>query len=341
MIALDSLMRVRATTSLQAFSGFVVSGADAGSFLQGQLTNDARSLAISRHQRTGYCTPKGRLLAVMLQWRVADDTFAHLLPADLHPATVKRLRMYVLRAKASFSPADVPLQAQGIWGDTLEPSEPGQVVSLNGNDGPWLLVDTPCPVMGPRAWLVGKPDQLAAISGRGPDLPQWDPMIWAMGDILCGKAWVWPATVEAFVPQMINLELVDGVSFTKGCYPGQEVVARSQYLGKLKRRTFRVQFEGTDLPSLALPEAVAGTTPWRADSLAGLDVWCESMASEPCGRVVAAAPRFDPQGQTISGTSLLAECTLDAWAAGGLHLGTMDGPALTAADLPYSFPAAA
>lgn len=341
MIALDTVFRTQAFAQLQAFSGFVVSGADAEGFLQGQLTNDVRGLGASRHQRTGYCTPKGRLLSVMLQWRISPESFGFLLPADLHASTVKRLRMYVLRAKAAFGPADTPLLAMGLWGGTVSPADPGQVIALDEDRGPWLLIDSPCPVMGPRAWLVGSANQLQASIGADRPIPERDPMAWSMGDVLCGRPWVWSATVEAFVPQMINLELVDGVSFTKGCYPGQEVVARSQYLGKLKRRTFRAEITSGDLPQTIAPDASGKPTTWQPDTLAGVDVWPEADAGEPCGKVVGAAPRINASGQIDTGASLLVECTLDAWASGGLHLGRPDGPLLHKAELPYAFPAAA
>lgn len=341
MISLDTVFRPVALGRLRAFSGFIVSGADAESFLQGQLTNDVRGLGTLRHQRTGYCTPKGRLLAVMLQWRISPESFGFLLPADLHASTVKRLRMYVLRSKAVFGPTDAPLAALGLWGHTVSPAEPGQVIALDEDRGPWLLIEPPCPVMGSRACLIGSSAQLQSTVEEHRAIPERDPLAWSMGDVLCGRPWVWPATVEAFVPQMINLELVDGVSFTKGCYPGQEVVARSQYLGKLKRRTFRAEITSGDLLQTIAPEGSAEPGAWQPDTLAGMDVWPSESASEPCGKVVGAAPRIDAAGQIEPGASLLVECTLDAWASGGLHLGRPDGPLLHKAELPYSFPAAA
>jgi tRNA-modifying protein YgfZ len=148
---------------------------------------------------------------------------------------------------------------------------------------------------------------------------------WRCAEIQNGKPWVWEPTTEAFVPQMINFELVNGVSFTKGCYPGQEVVARSQYLGKLKRRSFRADLEGASDAT---------------DSLVGADVWSAKIPHEPCGQVVDAAQNIDADGNSAPGACLLIESTLDAWDQGDLRVGSLDGVAPTKRALPYDFPAA-
>lgn len=329
---------------LPSFTGFTVTGDDANTFLQGQLTNDVKGLAIHTSQRTGYCTPKGRLMATFLQWRIDANTLGHLIPTELSEATVKRLRMFVLRAKASFSNADANLQVLGLWGQwtsagkaelakagtnstvavidlaaqTKDASTPSQAA------GPWLIAESACPTLGERAWLVGSSDQITAIKktlGQIKELPE---SAWRYSEIQNAKAWVWESTKEAFVPQMINFELINGVSFTKGCYPGQEVVARSQYLGKLKRRSFRVDLD-------VLPGS-------DGNALVGQDIWSATITHEPCGQVVDCAQRFNAAGEPESGACLLVECTLDAWQSADLHLGAIDGPSLQSAQMPYAFP---
>lgn len=328
---------------LPSFTGFTVSGVDATTFLQGQLTNDVKGLANQTSQRTGYCTPKGRLMATFLQWRINANTLGHLVPTELSDATIKRLRMFVLRAKASFSSADATLHALGLWGQwtatgQAELAKAGSdsaaaVIDLGRQidgvtpdsiTGPWLIAESACPTLGERAWLVGSATQIAAAkeaSNQARELPE---AAWRFSEIQNAKSWVWEKTKEAFVPQMINFELINGVSFTKGCYPGQEVVARSQYLGKLKRRTFR--FDLDELPG------------GDGNALVGQDVWSATMTHEPCGQVVDGAQRFNSAGEPVAGAVLMVECTLDAWQSADLHLGAIDGPRLQTAAMPYAFP---
>ena len=328
---IPTFFSARFAADLAGFQGFTVGGTDATTFLQGQLTNDVVKLSVGQQQRTGYCTPKGRLLATLLQWRIDDHSVGHLMPTALVAQTVKRLRMYVLRSQVSFSDNATPLQVMGLWGrwtaagrDALSGNDRSGVIALDGSA--WLIAESACPVLGARVWLVGTQEAIATgmatISGVG----MLSESAWQFSEIQNAQAWVWSATVEAFVPQMINFEVVGGVSFTKGCYPGQEVVARSQYLGKLKRRIFRV-----DLP--ALPPDVA--TP---DELIGRDIWSVAQTSEPCGMVVSAAPMFNAHGQAQPAIHLLIECSLSAWDAGELCLFSTAGPMLSKAVLPYEFP---
>jgi tRNA-modifying protein YgfZ len=328
-IDLQTHFQPRRYAQLSGFAGFCARGDEVHSFLQGQLTNDMKALSDSHWQRTGYCTPKGRLLASFLQWQIGPNSIGHLLPLEIFEPVVKRLRMFVLRSKVVFEKLDSPYVAIGLWGvHCAEFGKDQQCVNLSGTEnGPWLLAEQQCPVLGQRAWLVFDSAHsdfvLQALSGCE-EIPQ---SAWLFSEIQNAKAWVWRATQEAFVPQMINFEITGGVSFTKGCYPGQEVVARSQYLGKLKRRSFRADLDHT----IAEPQALA---------LCGQDIWSQGNDAEPCGKVVGAAPRFDAQGRIAPGAALLVECTLEAWEKGGLHVGEFQGPLLTAKSLPYEFPVA-
>jgi len=160
---------------------------------------------------------------------------------------------------------------------------------------------------------------------------------WRFSEIQSGLPWVWAATQEAFVPQMINLELVQGVSFTKGCYPGQEIVARSQYLGKLKRRTFRADINEDHLAAANLigQDIFAG----GADSTGGTDGGDSAhSAITAVGRVVDAAKKFNSEGKPLPGLSLLVECSQDDWSKGNIRLGApANSPTLITAQLPYAF----
>lgn len=338
MKPISAFFSPRLYSQLTQFLGVIAAGDDVNTFLQGQLTNDVAALAVGAHQRTGYCTPKGRLLATMLQWRIGEHSIGHVMPADIAQATVKRLAMFVLRSKVKFSDmATAPMVVIGLWGKPVVNGDwqDGKMISLaesptDGIDpGPWLLVDATCPVLGERAWLIGaaadKDDVLRGLS----EAKEVDQEAWQFSEIMNAKPWVVQATRETFVPQMINFELIKGVSFSKGCYPGQEVVARTQYLGKLKRRMFRAD--------IAPPIATALTP----SDLIGADVWSEHHSAEPCGRVVLAAHTRDASGSRQATIALLIESTMEAWESGGLHLQSINGPAITQAALPYSFPAAA
>jgi folate-binding protein YgfZ len=342
MKPITDVFHPRLAAELASFSGFIASGDDVNGFLQGQLTNDVQALAVGMHQRTGYCTPKGRLLASMVQWRAGTHALGHLVAADIAQAAVKRLGMFVLRSKVRFSDmANEPMAVIGLWGAAASGIDwqDGKAFSLadaskdgaaeGGDQGPWLLADAPCPVMGDRAWLIAKAGDAQALLLQLAGIERIDEQAWQFSEIMAAKPWIRQATSESFVPQMINFEVIHGVSFSKGCYPGQEVVARTQYLGKLKRRMFRAD---------VMAPSAAGLI---AADLVGTDVWSEHHGHEPCGRVVSAALMRDQSGSAQPGMALLVECAMDAWESGGLHLHSTAGVPITQAALPYAFPAAA
>lgn len=312
---------------LDYFAAFCASGDDAAAFLQGQLTNDINALNEVKFQRTGYCTAQGRLLASMLQWQGESQSFLHVISEDLLQTTLKRLKMFVLRSKVELSDLMPTLAVAGLWGGLMDASlAPGSVVRLHSDSTDhtgYLLIESSCPVLGDRAWLITPNESMSYWrQSLGAAVATINPQAWMFSEINNAKAWILAATREAFVPQMINFELTNGVSFTKGCYPGQEVVARSQYLGKLKRRTFRA-------------DLATGSESFK--SLLGADIWGGENVIEPCGRVVNAAPAFDAQGQPLGSICLLVEMPMDAWNAGNLHLQAPDGPELIGRSMPYEF----
>ncbi|MFM1881121.1 MAG: hypothetical protein RLZZ344_1355, partial [Pseudomonadota bacterium] len=252
-------MVTHAVEPLALFSVIVAEGPDAETFLQGQLTNSLQSLTPQTHQRTGYCSAKGRLLAIAQAWSIDPQAFGLLLPTELAGPITRRLGMYILRAKARLSVATADVSA--VW-NSPEPLAEGQLRNLGG--GVFQLGFANCPVRGARSLEVRlrpatnsarpsepSPNGLEAnpLSGQ-PSGVGANTNAWALADVRSGTPWIWTQTQDLFVPQMINLELVGGVDFKKGCYPGQEVVARSQYLGRLNRRMFGLEWPATEDPVL-------------------------------------------------------------------------------------------
>ena len=284
-------------------------GADAASFLHGQLTQDMTGLREGQARLAGYCSAKGRLLASFIVWREGPDNLLLACSADLLPATLKRLSMFVLRAKCKLSDASAELALWGLAGAaTLGPTAALAPWQVQPAEGGWRL-RLPDAAGLPRALQV---QPTAAPAPAAATLASGD---WQWLEVQSGIARIVGATVEQFVPQMVNLELVGGVNFQKGCYPGQEVVARSQYRGTLKRRAVLVDCD---------------TAP-----VAGQELFHSDDPGQPAGLVALAAPA--PQG----GGSALVELKLAALAGGSLHLGAPDGPALRPAPLPYALPSEA
>ena len=288
-------------------------GEDATVFLQGQLTNDLAHAAAGEARLAGYCSAKGRMLGSFIAWRAAPDEWLLACSAELLPQLLKRLSMFVLRSRCKLSDASAEL---GLWGvagagvQTLLPAWPEAAWRLAALPDGGQLVRLPDAAGLPRALLVAPREAALPAS-----LPGLSPEGWAWLEVASGVARIVTATVEAFVPQMVNFELAGGVSFQKGCYPGQEVVARSQYRGTLKRRGF----------------LLAADAPLRP----GQEVFSADDPAQPAGTVALAAswPQLPAQPN-------LALVELKRAAAGSaLHLGAPDGPALRVVALPYVVPA--
>ena len=308
-----------------AHTGLIrVRGADAGAFLHGQLTNDFALLGLSEARLAAYCSAKGRMLASFVAFKRAHDEIWLACRADVLEPSLKRLHMFVLRAKAQLDDGGADgLVVLGLAG-TAAAAWVERTLAQSPDAGPmppWShrragadasLVRLPDAAGQPRWLWAGAGTAAEAVLAALPALPatHWD---WL--EVQSGIAPVQAATVEAFVPQMLNYELVGGVNFQKGCYPGQEVVARSQYRGTLKRRT----------------QLVHGEAPMHA----GAEVFWSGDAGQPSGLVALAAPA--PTG----GHHALVEIKLAALESGSLHLGAPDGPRLAVGALPYSVPPAA
>lgn len=228
--------------------GFLrIEGADAVSFLQGQLSSDLRQLRAARAQISSYNSPKGRMLAVV--HLIADgEAILIELHRSILDATLKRLRMFVLRSKLTITDVSADVGALGLIGQPAAQAlasaglpVPGAPLDCRRDDARDLIVvrrlgDTPrYSVIGPRATIAA----LAASLGETATFDAW-----RRADIEAGVPVVYPQTADHFVPQMANLDLLDGIGFDKGCYTGQEIVARLHYLGQLKRRMFVCRIDG-------------------------------------------------------------------------------------------------
>lgn len=287
-------------------------GPDAAAFLHGQLTNDFTGLGLGEARLAAYCSAKGRMLASFVGFKHRHDEIWLACRAELVPATLKRLRMFVLRAKLQLAEGGDDAVLLGLAGDSVAQVAPSAasmaVWSRRELDGA-SLVRLPDAVGVPRWLWAGPATQAESVLAALPPLAleRWD---WL--EVRSGVAPIVGATVEAFVPQMLNYELLGGVNFQKGCYPGQEIVARSQYRGTLKRRAVLLHGDVSLQP--------------------GQEVWWSGDAAQPSGLVALAAAA--PTG----GWDALVELKLTALDGGTLHLGAVDGPALAVLPLPYALP---
>lgn len=295
-------------------------GDDAASFLHGQLTNDTQHLDAANARLAGYCSAKGRLLASFLTWR-SGEAIRLLVSKDVQAAVQKRLSMFVLRAKAKLVDASGEVAVIGLAGDVrhalsgvFDALPDGVHVKVDGPAG--SLIRVPDALDRLRYLWIGPKAQIEAhLPALDEKLKRVSPAVWDWLDIRAGEPRITQPVVEQFVPQMVNFDVLGAVNFRKGCYPGQEVVARSQYRGTIKRRT-----------SLA---NVAG----ELDTVkAGAELFHSDDPGQPCGMVVNAASA--PEG----GVDLLVEIKLAALENGSVHLGAAEGPALRFLALPYGLP---
>ena len=318
-------------TPLKDWSCISVIGSDAVDFLQNQLTNSVKSITntpaasiATPHQQNrfaGYCSAKGRLMASF--WITRQDTavgganvegtesqpaFYLFISKDLAATLAKRLSMFVLRSKVKVVDLTESIDIYGYAAETNEPrDELSKMVAMSG------IITAELPAVSinqvqTKRYLLAVPKTQAMGEVHDAALQAWN---WL--EIQSAIPRITQATFEQFVPQMINMESLKGIDFQKGCYPGQEVVARSQYRGTIKRRL--------QVAHLNHREAI----------LPGAEIFHSDDPSQPCGMVVLAAlhplvnERMDVQ----------VECKLEALQSGSVHLGSATGPVLSFAALPY------
>ncbi|HXZ47690.1 MAG TPA: folate-binding protein [Usitatibacter sp.] len=288
-------------------------GDGASAFLHGQFTNDVQALQPGAAQWNGWCSPKGRLIATFLLMRRAEG-FLLMLPAELAPPVAKRLGLFVLRSKVRVAEASASFVRLGFagktagviiarhWGFTPDPlrsveKDGATCVAIDGE----RFVILVAPERAPPLW-----ETLALnATPAGPDA-------WEGSLVRAGIPAIVAATQEAFVPQMANFDLVGGVSFKKGCYPGQEIVARTQYRGILKRRMALVHLAGESRP------------------MPGQSVYGAAFGDQAAGTIANVA--LAPGG----GFDALVVAQVESIAADDLRWGSPGGPRLEIRPLPYA-----
>ncbi|MGD2073859.1 MAG: folate-binding protein YgfZ [Gammaproteobacteria bacterium] len=297
-----------------------VHGDDAQAFLQGQLTNDVTGVDEAHSQLSGYCNAKGRLLATFRLFRRGDSHYL-CLPTEMVEGLIGQLRMFVLRSQVTLEDADDTFVHLGVSGSASEEELrsfageiPERLHEVRQDERQTIIR---VPGIHPSFEIFTDPDRAMELWTRlNVRSAAIGSEAWRLLDIEAGIPMMYPETREAFVPQMVNLQLVDGVSFKKGCYPGQEIVARMQYLGKLKRRMYRVRIDTESTPP------------------PGEDIYSADDDNQSIGTLVSAAPHPD------GGHAALAVLQIAVAERGSnLHLGGTGGPLITLESLPYPFPA--
>ncbi len=290
-------------------------GDDSAVFLHNLVSNDVKKLSSDEAQWNSFNSPKGRMLASMLLWREADGHML-MVSRDVLPALLKKLSMYVLRSKVKLSDASESTVLIGLAGDNIESIVTALDLNLGSDrlkqavnhartgirlDANTAIVAVPAEQAAECFEALLSAGALAAGTNA-----------WQLAMIRAGLPLVTTATQEEFVAQMLNYELIGGVSFKKGCYPGQEIVARTQYLGKLKKRMYRVHTDAGEPPR------------------AGEDIFTPAFGAQSAGKLVNVAPAPD------GGFEALAVMQISCAESGEIRLGSLEGPRLTMLELPYS-----
>jgi folate-binding protein YgfZ len=276
-------------------------GEEAARFLHNQLTQDFALLRPDEARLAAFCNAKGRMLASFVAFATGPQEILLVVSRDILAPTLKRLSMFVLRAKVKLSDATAEYALQGLAGQAADAAPAGLAPWAKQSEGDVHSV---------RLYSAENHPRVLRVAPAASALPDSLPLdAWLWGEVRSGIATLSAPVAEAFVPQMLNYESVGGVNFKKGCYPGQEVVARSQFRGTLKRRGFLVH---ADVPLQAGQEVVHDADP-----------------TQPCGQVAQAAPA--PQG----GWDAIVSMQVAAAEGGRLSLGSADGPVLVLLPLPY------
>ena len=281
-----------------------VAGVDAATFLQGQLTQDVLQASLHEARLAAFCNAKGRMQASFVVFKRSPEELLLVCSRDLLATTLKRLSMFVLRAKAQLSDATSEFSLIGLMGDAVAAQgADGRQTWSTTNNGQANVVVLPSGAGVVRAFWC------APVGTALPDGPAITPQAWAWVSVRSGVAMLTQPIFEAFVPQMLNYESIGGVSFKKGCYPGQEVVARSQFRGTLKRRAY-----------LAHSDAALSS---------GQEIFHSLETDQPCGLVAAACAAPD------GGCDAIISIQTSAATSGSLHIGAAGGATLSLLPLPY------
>ena len=291
-------------------------GPDSTEFLHNLVSNDVKKLPADGAEWNSFNSPKGRMIASFLLWSEPEG-HAFALSADILPAFLKKLSMYVLRSKVKLSDARADTALIGLAGPDAAAAALGAGALLPEADMKQTVTDAGlrCIRLSPTRYLLAAPIATAGAAfdaACAAGATAAGTAAWQLDMVRAGLPLITAATQEEFVAQMLNYELIGGVNFHKGCYPGQEIVARTQYLGKLKKRTYRV----------ALP---AGT-----EAGPGTDLYAPDFGEQSAGKLVNVAPTAD------GGFEALAVLQCSSAEAGEVRVGAPDGPRLSLLDLPYA-----
>lgn len=290
-----------------------LSGEDAVTFLQGQVTNDVKALDGSNTHYSGYCSPKGRMLALFLAFAHQDTIYLQFSQPILAPI-MKRLKMYVMRSKVDIADVSDNMVRLGVNGPDASKLVTAALGKVPEQDyalvqaGNSLVIKLPS-ITGHQRYeiLVDAAHAEVTRTALAASCTSADQACWDWLDIQTGCPSVLKETQEQFVPQMLNLDILDGISFKKGCYTGQEIVARTHYLGKVKRRTYLASIAATEQP------------------MAGDKVFND--AESEVGQIVKSTPNL------TGGFDALIEVRVEAKQAGGI---TWQSVPATFGALPYS-----
>jgi len=300
----QTLSQLDGVATLTHLGVIKVEGEDAAKFIHGQLTQDFSLLGLDSARLAAFCSAKGRMQASFIGFKRPGGEILLVCSKDILAPTLKRLSMFVLRAKAHLTDASSEFALYGLAGSATE-TIAGDATSAWAKadfDACSLVNLYPADGVLRQLWIA----PAATPAPQGASLPLEG---WLWGEVRSGVATLSAPVVEAFVPQMLNYESVGGVNFKKGCYPGQEVVARSQFRGTLKRRAFVVHAD--------------------AALTAGMEVFVAADAQQPVATVVQAAPAPD------GGFDAIISAQLSAIEGGTLHAGANTGPSLQLLPLPY------
>jgi folate-binding protein YgfZ len=290
------------------------SGTESPTFLHNQLTCDVAGLAAGGSTYGSYCTPKGRMLATFLLWRAGEDFFMQL-PSSLREPIQKQLSKYILRAKVKTTDVSSEWTLIGVSGKNsaalVQQAVGGAPNTVHGvaQTSDAMAIKLP----GERYEIVAAREKAQALlASLASSAEKAGPDYWDWLDIRAGIATILPATQEAFVPQMVNLDLIGGVSLTKGCYPGQEIVARMHYRGTLKQRMYLANIAGNDAPQ------------------PGDKLYSPDFGEQACGTIVNAAR--SPEGDH----DVLAVIQIASAEKGNVHWKSPNGPSLKLLPPPYA-----
>lgn len=296
-----------------------VTGSDAERFLQGQATCDMKTVCESRTSLGAFCNPKGRVVTTFRAMKCGDG-YLLLMPAALLPALKQRLQRYVLRSDVELENVSDRWCLLGLYGDSLAFSVLGGALPQATEEAALYdgAIIVKVPAGKPRYLIIADADKAAEIWRRccqTENFTECGTAFWRHQDILNGLPAVTPETSEEFTPQMLNLDLLGGIGFKKGCYIGQEIIARTHYLGRLKRRMFLARSRTVPAPGTPVYDAESGVE----QSVGTVLIAC------------AAGNRCD----------LLAVLQTTHASGKNLRLHALEGEALELAELPYPIPESA